>query len=797
MQDPNRIDQIINIQGGASVGIPFYVEDTLRILDPQFFGYNSSPVLYQPPIDYGNVGYPFIHNPNAFDPDGDSLVFELIVPKSNTGEEVPLYRYPDEVFASPNNNMYLDPSTGEFFWDAPQIVGNYNIAILIREFRNGVQIGTLVRDMQIIVSNLNNQPPDMQAVHDTCLVIGQTLQLTVYANDPNGSQKVNITAYGGPFDLDESPAMFSSTEATGSTTGLFVWNTTCAHIYSDEYTIVFKAEDNFKVGNIPFPLADLETWLVRLVPPPPQEVEAQIVGGKIQVIWNNTNPYICQSSPKFRGFSVWRRTGCDSTTLDPCTSGLDGTAYQKMADGLLTNTYTDLSAIHGISYSYRIVADFADAFTSSNPPTPINSVASLPSENVCIALPQDVPIITNVSIKTTQTADGEIYVAWSKPRPIPLDTLVNLPPYRYELYKAQGIGSTNFALIDSWTYNQFYLANDTVYWDNAAANNTQTEAYTYKIAFYANNVLIGETQTASSVFIAATPLDNAALLNWTFEVPWLNYSYDIYRQNTDGGFDLIATTQQTNYNDTPLVNGRNYCYFVQTRGTYSTPGLIDPLINDSQIVCVIPNDNVPPCAPQLSVSNDCNDSDINPDLLPINNLVWNNPNLSCADDVVGYKLYYKAPEQSNFDLLATIQGADFTAYQHTLTNTLAGCYYVSAIDSFQNESLASNQVCTENCVLYELPNVFTPNNDNDNDLFVPRKQRFVNHIDLKIFNRWGQLVFETDKPAIEWNGTDYKTDRNVPDGVYYYTCAVLEQTQNGQSVKALDLNGYIHVVRSK
>ena len=81
MQDPNRIDEIINIGvDGNSVNIEFYIQDTIFFRDPQFFGVNSSPVLLQPPIDFANVGYTFIHNPLAYDEDGDSLHFELITP---------------------------------------------------------------------------------------------------------------------------------------------------------------------------------------------------------------------------------------------------------------------------------------------------------------------------------------------------------------------------------------------------------------------------------------------------------------------------------------------------------------------------------------------------------------------------------------------------------------------------------------------------------------------------------------------------------------------------------------------
>lgn len=92
MQDPNRIDEIINIQLGNSVDIPFFIEDTIFFRDPQFFGFNSSPILLQPPIDFANVGYTFIHNPNAFDPDGDSLHFQLIPPKQNPFNDVPFYQ---------------------------------------------------------------------------------------------------------------------------------------------------------------------------------------------------------------------------------------------------------------------------------------------------------------------------------------------------------------------------------------------------------------------------------------------------------------------------------------------------------------------------------------------------------------------------------------------------------------------------------------------------------------------------------------------------------------------------------
>ncbi len=53
-----------------------------------------------------------------------------------------------------------------------------------------------------------------------------------------------------------------------------------------------------------------------------------------------------------------------------------------------------------------------------------------------------------------------------------------------------------------------------------------------------------------------------------------------------------------------------------------------------------------------------------------------------------------------------------------------------------------------------IPNSFTPNADNLNDVFrIPPSQLIKNHfIELKIFNRWGQLIFETTDPNKAWDG---------------------------------------------
>lgn len=67
-------------------------------------------------------------------------------------------------------------------------------------------------------------------------------------------------------------------------------------------------------------------------------------------------------------------------------------------------------------------------------------------------------------------------------------------------------------------------------------------------------------------------------------------------------------------------------------------------------------------------------------------------------------------------------------------------------------------------VRFFLPNIFTPNNDGVNDLFLAKG---VYDFSLQIFNRWGNVVFKSDAPGTWWDGKS-ENGKDVPDGVYFY-----------------------------
>ena len=199
------------------------------------------------------------------------------------------------------------------------------------------------------------------------------------------------------------------------------------------------------------------------------------------------------------------------------------------------------------------------------------------------------------------------------------------------------------------------------------------------------------------------------------------------------------------------------------------PGIVSPIENWSQEVCGIPTDLTAPCPPELFIDGDCE--------LEETYLNWTNPNNSCADDVTRYNIYFAAFEDSSLTLLTTITSDQDTFFVHGDRGSIAGCYYVTALDSIQynNESEPSNIACIDNCDgYYELPNVFTPDNSGANDIYHPLlPYKFVDHIDLKVYNRWGALVFKTTDPDINWDGRNLD-GKVLNDGVYFYEVTVYE-----------------------
>lgn len=93
-------------------------------------------------------------------------------------------------------------------------------------------------------------------------------------------------------------------------------------------------------------------------------------------------------------------------------------------------------------------------------------------------------------------------------------------------------------------------------------------------------------------------------------------------------------------------------------------------------------------------------------------------------------------------------------------------------------------------VKYYLPNAFTPNGDGQNDFFLGKGLfEGIRAFEMKIFNRWGEEVFESNDPSIGWDGTYRQSNDLAPPGVYAYVVNYTDSRGNQVS-----LNGFAVLV---
>jgi gliding motility-associated-like protein len=757
MEDPNRVAGIENIAG--SVNVPFFIESILFI--GNYTPTNNSPVLLNPPIDMACVNKRFIHNPGATDPEGDSLSYSLVPVRGQNGDVSPNYFIPP--------NVTINQLTGDMIWNTPQQQGVYNFAILITEWRRVggvlVNVGSVVRDLQVSVGFCNNDPPVIAELRDTCIEAGVLLELPVTATDPN-NDIITLSASGAPLLINNNPALFPEVTARGTVTGTLTWTPSCAQVRRNPYIVYFKAIDN--AANIPLP--DYKSLNITVVGPAPKNPAAEARGNDIALSWNIS---VCT---EVTGYQIYRSTGSYGFVPGPCETGVPaytGFSLVGSVTGRSDTTYLDRDLIHGQKYCYMIVATFPDG------------ALSYASEEVCEELKKDVPIITNADILTT-AAQGSVRVAWSAPTE--LNTVQFPGPYYYRVFRATGLTGADLRLIDSTAVNTNIALADTIYLDTRA--NT-TASLSYRIELVSGSQRVGHTQIASAVFLQVSPVPAGEALNvsWELNVPWTNRRYDIFRKGpNETTFDSLASTTSLAYLDTGLINRQEYCYYIRSVGEYSIDGIVNPIVNNSQIVCASPEDTEPPCPPILAINGDCD--------LEVNTLTWKLPQEInfCRNDAVKYNIYFTPVLGGEFSKAAEIAGNMENQFIHQRPNSIAGCYYITAVDLFGNETQMIDTVCVDNCPLYELPNVFSPDGDNVNDFFRPFPYKFVESVDLKVFNRWGQIVFETSNPDIFWNGVNKDTGRMSTQGVYFYVCTVNEIRLQGILPRLLQ--GQVHLFRN-
>jgi gliding motility-associated-like protein len=129
--------------------------------------------------------------------------------------------------------------------------------------------------------------------------------------------------------------------------------------------------------------------------------------------------------------------------------------------------------------------------------------------------------------------------------------------------------------------------------------------------------------------------------------------------------------------------------------------------------------------------------------------------------------------------------------------------YPNAVATYTIQLVAFNEVnCTDTSsntisVVEDLsifvPNSFTPNNDENNQQFLPILSAGFksNTYHLLVFNRWGDLVFETRDPAVGWDGYEGISSKPCQDGTYTWKISVVIAASQETKV----FTGHVNLLR--
>lgn len=824
----DRSKNIVNIANSEDVAYASYVS---FIAEPGTTC-NRFPVLPVAPLDRGCSGVTFYHSAGAYDPEGDSLSYEMTIPESFINTSA-FYTSPADNkfytdFAHGNETKNGIPSisidsAGTVTWNAPGAIGEYNIAFKIIEWRQDPvtheyqKISTTIRDMQIIIEECVNQRPELEIPQDICVVAGTSINETVLGIDPE-NHPVKIEAFSNIFDLDEAES--SATHLPDSAIFVpsdppakmfFLWKTQCSHVRQQPYQVTFKITDSPPSGP---KLVTFKTWNIRVIAPPPviSNVVLDVVRKYGVLEWN---AYTCHA----KKIQVWRKVGSFSMALSQCVTGIPkNSGYTLIAElDPDATSYMDTNKgqglLSGAMYCYRLVMLVADT-------------KSIVSNERCIGpVIRDAPVITNVTVQKTDE-QGEIRVSWApasdlKPEQFP-------PPYRYEVFRANDfIGETDITSAGT--------TEDTTLVDTPL--NTIDDVFNYRIVLYAKPkfsdsfVPVDTSAQASSVKLAAVAGLNKIFLHWQDSVPWTNIVAErpyhlIYRGTNfekDDQLELIDSVQVIENGFYFIDEGQAghevnnhtfYNYRIVTVGSYGNPAL-GIQKNSSQTISVYPENTLKPCPPFLDIeitdcetyvhSNTC-------DQISFTNVIRWSPDLydTCRIDIVQYKVYAANTPDSTFTLLATVDTVGFV--DRNLTSP-SRCYRVSAVDAKGQEGPMSDAQCNDTCPYFTLPNVFTPNADGCNDIFSAVSYdanpdcpvidlfscpRFVRNVKIKIYNRWGKEVYhyaaeDHELIGINWNGTD-EQGKEMPSGIYYYV-AEIEFSVLEKKRRQLVLKDWVHLIR--
>jgi gliding motility-associated-like protein len=726
---------------------------------------NSSPIFVAPPIPFICANDPTVMFNTAVDPDGDSLVYQFSTAYNGFGDEFftmpPLphpvldWPIPSVIFApgynqsqpfGPGGNATLDSHTGMAEYTAP-VIGPFVIAVDVYEYRNGILIGSIRRDLQLIVIPCpNNASPqlvdNLQLNYE--ITQGDTLCFPISFQDPE-NDSVFIDANGDIFDpsIINNPAAFFVTDVDSNrATGNFCWIVPCSFDTGKYDFYIHSVDDGCP------PKDKFEFYTIRVLPPEPPELfgsDSACKGIDSVLYWMMIDEHY-QYNWNLAGGAIIQNYG-DSIVVD---WGADDSGYVHV------NIFT--------ASGCYISSDSMDV-----------NLIDIP---ILFAMPEDTVCELDTLLLT---ATGTVNYYWypESELVIPAEGDANaiidhsgwfyvagLPGALCPPSDSVYITALELPEVTAITDDSSLCFGDTVHLFSTGGINHHWSPEA--LVFDPDSANTGALTLFSGIFIVTGTDTNQCKNSDTVSV--------MLHQNPTITLDAIG---QICIGDTAIITATGGIQYIWSPNSFMIP-------DTGSVVSVFPNMNTTYLL-EITDSNGCKSDtsfDLSVILPPDASFTFDTLKINCDGTWIQFENTSAGANGSHWILGNGTTSDDInpqmiypfggTYVIQLIASSLVQCsdIYIDTISTVDLQSLA----------VIKPVNVFTPNGDGLNDVLdFSLPAEFVECSKLYVYDRWGVLMFESTIDSMNWDGK--MGNVQVPEGVYYWIIGL-----NG-----IPFKGFVHV----
>ncbi len=712
---------------------------------------DDSPAFSALPVPYICQGQLINYNNGGYDPDGDSLVYSLVDPLSDFAGGVPFqYNAPFNSaypLTTPSGSVGFNPATGQI----TLIASNLEItclAIRIEEYRNDTLIGSVMRDIQVVVLNCANLAPEQVlnnfenlqggVITGTNIIEvcpGSSMSFDIFSHDPDGNNlslfsNIATVLNGGTYSVTNFGVDSSKIHLVWTPTGIDTGNYVITVTMSDDACPVFGQSAYSFVINVP---------------------QSTYTGPDISLCWPDTSTQLIV-------------TGGAIFSWTPVTGLSNAAIYNPIA-------------IPGVTTTYYVESDLSSNCKNKDtiivfvlPSLVLNPTSS--QDTICLG--DQVHLFSGITGGGSATYNVDWTSVGSSFNSTQTNPFANPTiPTTYFLNVSSGSCIQNdsiFIFVNPLPSSNFSLSPS-----NICPKQLTTVNYLASSVGLLNNWGFGNANVISGS-------------GWgPYSLSWDNAGVKpVYLQVTDLTGCTSKDTLYANVHPNPTANFTGAptegCDPLEVFFTNQSSG------GDSTYTWVFGDGGSSSDENPSNIYSNSGDFDVT----LIATTYW-----GCKDTITKSDFVHVIDHViASFTTTAiSNQEYDITQATFNFTNTsqFADNYLwffgdggtsieIDPIHSYSNVGtytvtlVATNEYCSDtftfspivivswNDILF--PTGFSPNNDGFNDLFKEIYKKGVVTLNYKVYNRWGGLVFETSDPSGEWNGKLNGEDCEI--GVYIW-----------------------------